>query len=98
MVEVVHPNLLEAAGENIFRLPDLDELGYTFDDVIQNPEQIKVLQGKALEQSNVNLAEQMSELILTQRSYQFNSRTISMGDLSINCVHKKLKWSDIWGR
>ncbi|MDY0404584.1 flagellar basal body rod C-terminal domain-containing protein [Virgibacillus sp. 179-BFC.A HS] len=39
-----------------------------------------LLQAKALETSNVDIAQEMAELLMAQRSYQFNSRTISMAD------------------
>ncbi|WP_156290899.1 flagellar hook-basal body protein [Oceanobacillus salinisoli] len=88
VVEAIRPNVLEAVGENMFRLPDLAALGYDFDEIIQNPApNDQLLQSNALEQSNVNLSEQMSDLILAQRSYQFNSRTISMTDQMMGLVN-----------
>ncbi|RKQ34353.1 flagellar hook-basal body protein [Oceanobacillus halophilus] len=89
VVQAVRPNLLEATGGNMFRLPDLAELGLDFEEIIQNPEQNRALvQSQALEQSNVDVAKQMSDLILTQRSYQFNSRTISMSDQMMGLVNQ----------
>lgn len=80
-VEVVRPRLLEAAGDNAFRLPDLATLGLTMGEVIQGTQAGEhILQSRALEQSNVDISQQMTEMMLTQRAYQFNARTISMGD------------------
>ncbi|RDW22239.1 flagellar hook-basal body protein [Oceanobacillus arenosus] len=89
IVEAVRPRLLEATGQNMFRLPDLAALGYNFGDIIQDvATAANVLQSGVLEQSNVDIAEQMSDLILAQRSYQFNARTISMGDQMMGLVNQ----------
>ncbi|MTW87616.1 flagellar hook-basal body complex protein [Virgibacillus dakarensis] len=81
IVESVRPRLLEATGQNTYRLPDLDALNIQYVDVMQavNPD-ADVLKTGALEQSNVDMEKQMSDLIMAQRSYQFNARTISMSD------------------
>ncbi|MGM8364799.1 flagellar hook-basal body protein [Virgibacillus sp. W0181] len=81
IVEAVRPRLLETTGQNAFRLPDLAVMGYNYDDIIEAADPtVDVLKSGALEQSNVDLAKQMTDLLMTQRSYQFNARTISMGD------------------
>ncbi|WP_068673746.1 flagellar hook-basal body protein [Oceanobacillus sp. Castelsardo] len=88
IVEAIRPNVLEAAGQNMFRLPNLEELDYNLADIIQDVQtQTKLIQSNALEQSNVDISQQMSDLILTQRSYQFNSRTISMSDQMMGLVN-----------
>ncbi|MFD1036828.1 flagellar hook-basal body protein [Virgibacillus byunsanensis] len=81
VVEAVRPRILEAAGQNEFRLPDLAALGFDVNEIIQatNPNE-SLLKSSALENSNVDISKQMTDLITAQRSYQFNSRTISMGD------------------
>ena len=89
VVEVTRPRILEAAGNNTFRLPDLAALGYAFGEIVQAPANIDgMLKSGALEQSNVDIAEQMSELILTQRSYQFNARTISTSDQMMGLINQ----------
>lgn len=80
VVEVVRPRLLEATGENDFRLPNLADLGFAMNEVVQDPTTQNLVRSGALENSNVDISKQMTDLISTQRSYQFNSRTISMGD------------------
>ncbi|MFA1822474.1 flagellar hook-basal body protein [Virgibacillus oceani] len=81
ITEVVRPRLLEAAGDNHFRLPNLAELGFAADEILQAPiGNQELVKSGALENSNVDMAKQMSDLLMTQRAYQFNSRTISMGD------------------
>lgn len=78
IVEAVRPRLLEATGNNNYRLPDLAALGYNQADVIQDTQ--ASLRSGTLEMSNVNMAKELTDLITTQRAYQFNARTISMGD------------------
>lgn len=87
--EVYKPRLLEATGQNAFRLPNLEELGYNNEEIIQRLDPTAdIIRSRALESSNVDLGEQMTELILTQRSYQFNARTISMGDQMMGLINQ----------
>jgi len=89
IVEAVRPRLLEATGQNFFRLPNLDELGYTMNEIIQEPDNdMNMLKSGALEQSNVDMAQQMTDMLMTQRSYQFNARTISMGDQMLGLINQ----------
>src|SRR5690625_281857 len=63
VVTANRPRLLEAVGENQFRLPNLEELGMVEDDIIQDTTMgLEVLQNHTLERSNVQLSEEMSEL------------------------------------
>ncbi|WP_188456646.1 flagellar hook-basal body protein [Virgibacillus oceani] len=89
IVEAVRPRLLEATGQNNFRLPDLNELNFNFNEIIQaaNPNSDKLKSG-ALEHSNVDISKQMTDMIMTQRSYQFNARTISMSDQMMGLVNQ----------
>lgn len=83
------PNMLEAAGENQFRLPDLAALEMNEGEIIQNTGiNDNLIQSNVLEQSNVNLANEMAEMLLTQRSYQFNARTITMADQMFGLVNQ----------
>lgn len=81
IVEAVRPRLLEAVGQNAFRLPNLEQLGYNVNEIIQdvNPAG-NLIKSHSLENSNVDIAQQMTEMMMTQRAYQFNARTISMSD------------------
>lgn len=81
IVEAIRPRLLEAVGQNAFRLPNLEQLGYDFNEIIQDANQAgDLLKSGALEHSNVDVSEQMTEMIVAQRAYQFNARTITMSD------------------
>ncbi|MFC4402885.1 flagellar hook-basal body protein [Gracilibacillus xinjiangensis] len=81
IVEAIRPRMLEATGDNMFRLSADSLANYNEAEIIQEVAQqdIQVKSG-ALEASNVDLSEQMSELIQTQRAYQFNAKSISMHD------------------
>lgn len=82
------PRLLEAAGENLFRLPDLAALGLNEAAVLEIVNGNGIIQGGSLEQSNVDMSKEMADLILAQRAYQFNARTISMGDQMMGLVNQ----------
>ncbi|OIJ21765.1 flagellar biosynthesis protein FlgG [Anaerobacillus alkalidiazotrophicus] len=88
LFRVTKPQLLESIGDNYFSFPNLDQLGLGFDDVLELvPEnEGKLIQG-ALEGSNVDLGKELSELILAQRAYQFNTRSISMADQMMGLVN-----------
>lgn len=89
IVEATRPRVLEAVGQNYFRLPDVAGLGYNADEIIvdRTGEQ-SVLRSGALEQSNVDLAEEMTDMLLAQRSYQFNARSITMGDQMLGLINQ----------
>ncbi|WP_323125859.1 flagellar hook-basal body protein [Gracilibacillus oryzae] len=81
IVEAVRPRLLEASGNSLFRLSAESLENYEEAEIIQEVAQQEVnVKSGALETSNVNLSEQMSELIETQRAYQFNAKSM------IKCV------------
>lgn len=81
IVEITHPRLLTAAGENAFRLPNLDELGYNFNEIVRAPEAgLRLIENHVLEMSNVQIQDEMVEMINAQRAYQLNARSISTAD------------------
>ncbi|WP_057911934.1 flagellar hook-basal body protein [Peribacillus muralis] len=85
IVSVKKPQFLDRLGGNLLGLPEnINNLGVTVDDIMtsltgDSRDQIAVRQG-ALESSNVDLSKEMSDLINVQRSYQFQSRSITMAD------------------
>ncbi|GAE92484.1 flagellar basal-body rod protein FlgG [Gracilibacillus boraciitolerans JCM 21714] len=82
VVEAVRPRLLEAAGNNLFRLSEQSLENYPLETIINGVglQDIRIDSGGALEASNVDLAQQTTDMIETQRAYQFNARSISMHD------------------
>ncbi|MFN0059554.1 MAG: flagellar hook-basal body complex protein [Planctomycetota bacterium] len=72
-----NPNGLDQEGENMFRISNnsgIAQLGPagTFGRGL--------IQGGMLEESNVDLAEQFTDLIIGQRAFQANARTITVSD------------------
>lgn len=81
LVQMLRPQLLQSSGENQFALPDLEQLNLVEDEVYQDVSgQEGSVQQRALEMSNVDTATEMTELLIAQRSYQFNAKSISMAD------------------
>ncbi|TQS72185.1 flagellar hook-basal body protein [Ornithinibacillus gellani] len=88
LVEAVQPHLLEAVEHNRFRIPVIDGAPYDVNQLMQAVQPVtNVLESGALEQSNVDLSEQMTEMLMTQRAYQFNARTISMSDQMLGLIN-----------
>lgn len=89
VVQVNRPQVLEAAGQNMFKLPDLQTMGLNLNEIIQPlGVQDNLMQSGVLEQSNVDIAEQMSDLLMAQRAYQFNARTISTSEQMMGLINQ----------
>lgn len=86
LVQVVRPQLMQNIGDNLYTIPDAIDpaLGevlrvVAFDGANPEAAKVKVQQG-FLEQSNVNLTEEMTELMLTQRAFQLNAKALTSAD------------------
>lgn len=86
LVQVVRPQLLQNLGDNLYAIPD--DIDPALGEVLRvvafdgaNPEaaKVKVQQG-FLEESNVVLTEEITELMLTQRAYQLNAKALTSAD------------------
>jgi len=86
LVHIERSRMLEHTGNNLLRIPD--NAGIPADMVQQVAGNEAIVQVGFLEQSNVDLAEEMTELLKTQRSYQYNARTISMGDQMYGLINQ----------
>jgi flagellar basal-body rod protein FlgG len=74
IVQALKPQYLQAAGDNTFQIdPEMDE-----NLIVQalQPQNSVVKQG-ALEQSNVDIGQEMVQLLETQRAFQLNAKSIS---------------------
>lgn len=80
VVDIQRPHLLEAAGSNAFRLQNLAALGFNFGDVVRQPMEQALIQNGVLEMSNVQIQDEMTEMIIAQRAYQLNARSITTSD------------------
>ncbi|MBB5323968.1 flagellar basal-body rod protein FlgG [Anoxybacillus tepidamans] len=91
VTNVLRPQLLQSVGDNLFAFPDLAALNVTEADVAVNMAgnartQIGVQQG-ALEQSNVDLGTEMTDLMITQRAYQMNAKSITISDQMLGLIN-----------
>ncbi|SDI46416.1 flagellar hook-basal body protein [Natribacillus halophilus] len=88
VANITRPQLLEAMGNNLLQLPDLDGLDVDEAGVLSfavgGEEQ--VMQG-ALEQSNVDMAAEMTKLLEMQRSYSMHARNITQNDEMMSLVN-----------
>ncbi|MDG5787285.1 flagellar hook-basal body protein [Evansella sp. AB-P1] len=80
IVQVTKPQLLTMFGENTFVFPNLEDLDLEMADVLNEAAGAEVIQQRALEMSNVDMGREMTEMLLAQRHYQFNTRAISIAD------------------
>ncbi|MBU9723419.1 flagellar hook-basal body protein [Litchfieldia alkalitelluris] len=90
IVQVTKPQLMLASGENNFIFPNLEELELGFADVLVEgvgAAGAEVIQQRALEMSNVDMGREMTEMLLAQRNYQFNSQAISITDQMMGLVN-----------
>lgn len=92
MVRVVRPQLLQQLGDNLYSLPS-DITPAQQNDILQvvtaannDVDPITIRQG-FLEQSNVSLSDEMTELMTVQRAFQLNSRAISSSDQMMNLAN-----------
>ncbi len=91
IVRVLKPKMLEHVGDNLFVLPR--------NTAVNDPQFVRSLQMNRstdepvlvrqghLETSNVNLSNEMTELINTQRSFQLLSRSLTMSDNMMGLVN-----------
>lgn len=83
IVAFSNPSGLEKIGSSLFQIPTSGTVGTPMVGLagssVQNQELGKI-RSQSLEQSNVDLATSMTDLIQVQRAYQMNARLISDGD------------------
>jgi len=92
ITELQKPQLMEHVKGTYIALPtNMDDLGFTANEVLTDLQgigraEIGITNG-SLEMSNVNLSKEMTDLIKTQRSYQFNTRAISIADQMLGLIN-----------
>lgn len=92
ITQLQKPQLMENVGNTYIGLPDnFAELGYEQQDVLTNLQggaraNVSIMNG-ALEGSNVDLSKEMTDLIAAQRSYQFNSRAVTIADQMLGLIN-----------
>ncbi len=83
LASFVNPAGLEAVGDNLFLETDASGSPTTG---TPGQEEFGALRQSALEQSNVNVVEEITLLITAQRSYEMNSTVISTSDEMLQTV------------
>ncbi|SCZ77753.1 flagellar basal-body rod protein FlgG [Acidaminobacter hydrogenoformans DSM 2784] len=81
-----HAQGLISAGESSFRPLDEGAL-YTN---LEQPGAFGAVKASSLERSNVNLLEEMTQLLMTQRAYQLSAKSVSSGDEMMQMVNEIL--------
>jgi flagellar basal-body rod protein FlgG len=90
VIQVNKPQFFEQKGGNLIGLPDSVSAGSTnniFTNLTgQQREQISIGQGM-LENSNVDMAKEMTDLVSVQRAYQFQARSVTMSDQMMGLIN-----------
>lgn len=93
VTNILKPQSMQAIqGGTYIRVPDdVAELGYTEADLFVNLQGVNRsqvgIQDGVLEMSNVDLSKEMTDLIAAQRSYQFNTRAVSIADQMLGLIN-----------
>lgn len=92
VTEIQKPQLMEHISDTYIGLPNnFNQLGVAQGTVLQNLQGANrnqvAMQNGGLELSNVDISKEMTDLINTQRSYQFNSRTITLADQMMGLIN-----------
>ena len=87
LVEPVRPDALMAVSDNLFVVPEgVDAADVVRDMLPDEANNVRIVQG-ALEQSNVKLETEMSELLMVQRAYQLSARALSSADTMMSLAN-----------
>lgn len=92
VIQVHKPQFLEAKGNNLYGLPlNFPELGVAEEDIfteLTGPLRDEIgIRQNALEQANVDMAKEMTDLLNVQRAYQFQARAISLSDQMMGLIN-----------
>ena len=93
VTEITKPQVMEQLNNGAYiSLPNnLQQLGYAEGDVLTDLQGLNrnevSMQIGTLESSNVDLSKEMTDLIAAQRSYQFNSRAITIADQMLGLIN-----------
>lgn len=95
LMRVLLPQYLESIGDQMYSVNAADE--ETFNLILQridfaaeaedpNAERVVIYQGQ-LEQGNVSLTKELTDLMIAQRAYQLNSRAIQSSEMMLNLAN-----------
>ena len=91
VISVKNPQYLESKGGNLFGISNNANAEITPEDIYTDligglRESIAMQQGH-LESSNVDMSKEMTDLITTQRLYQFQARSVTLADQMLGLVN-----------
>ncbi len=86
IVRAVKPQALAAEGGNLFSVDDNLRATALINLTGAGRQEISIKQG-SLEASNVDVSKEMTDLIASQRSYEMNSRAVTMGDQMMGLIN-----------
>nr|WP_239587568.1 flagellar hook-basal body protein [Bacillus pakistanensis] len=92
VVSIEKPQFMEQLGGNLLGLPtNFDQLDVTEAEILtdlEGQQRMNIgLQQGYLESSNVDIGKEMTDMLNVQRSYQFQSRSISMADQMMGLIN-----------
>lgn len=87
LVNVIRPQYLQAIGNNRFIGPAADS-GIALADVLAIENGAPVITQGALEQSNVDLSREMTQMIEMQRHFQLSARSLTIVDEMMGLVNR----------
>lgn len=93
VLRAIRPQYLQQMGTNLYTVPATVDPRNVLQDANANPsleQPIAVRQG-FLEQSNVNIADEMTQLTTTQRAFQLSSRALTTSDTMMELVNNLRK-------
>lgn len=88
IVSISRPQLLTSAGDSAYTLPNLAALNIPSANVLTrvSPQTVSLKTG-ALEESNVDLTQGMTDLMQLQRTYQLNANALQITDQMMNLIN-----------
>ncbi len=91
VTNVRRPQMLTSVGDNLYDVAKFGNQAVNRNDIVTDMtgnmrKQIGLHQG-GLEQSNVDLGTEMGDMIVTQRSYQFNAKAITTADQMMGLIN-----------
>ncbi|TDB51912.1 MULTISPECIES: flagellar hook-basal body protein [Bacillaceae] len=87
LTRVNRPQSLEAVGLSLFKVPDALNQENSIQSLQGDERMESGIQQGVLEQSNVDMSKEITDMTLTQRAYQFNSQSISIADQMMGLVN-----------
>lgn len=87
LLQASRPAALTAVSDNLFVIADGINVGDVVQEIVPDSENLISLRQGYLEQSNVELTDEMTELINVQRAYQLAARALSSSDTMMSLAN-----------